>query len=491
MNPTVLTIAGSDPSGGAGIQRDLRTFSAFHVAGLSAISAITVQSSRGVVSIHPIDADVLADQLSAILEDTRPDAVKIGMLANALQVRIVADALRRYQPRNVVLDPVLASSGGVPFLDTEGQEALLNELMPLCDLVMPNLNEASVLTGLIVHDSVTVQMAGERLLSSGARAVLLKGGHLSGAPHDSLFVQDGHPVHFPGLRIATEHTHGTGCLMSSAIAASLARGANLRSAIQGAKAFVTEALRHPIILGKGRGYPDTADFERNYSLTPPRTHADRLSRLKGIYVLTDPKIRPDRSPGRVLAAALSGGGQVFQLRDKYLPTPELVQVARSLRTTAHAADRLFLVNDRVDIALASDADGVHLGPDDIHPADARRLLGPDKLVGISTGTLEEARAAAPFASYFGVGAIFGTRTKSDAGAPVGIERIREIKAAFPHIPVVAIGGINSQNIKAVTAAGADAVAVVSAVVDAANIEEATRELVDLFQAGKRDRRLEF
>ena len=145
---------------------------------------------------------------------------------------------------------------------------------------------------------------------------------------------------------------------------------------------------------------------------------------------------------------------------------------------------LFIVNDRVDVALASDADGVHLGPDDMRPEDARRLLGPDKLVGVSTGTLEEARAAAPYASYFGVGAIFGSKTKLDAGAPIGVERIREIKAAFPHIPIVAIGGINAGNIAEVARAGADAAAVVSAVVAAPDMAEATRELVRLFAEEK-------
>ena len=170
----------------------------------------------------------------------------------------------------------------------------------------------------------------------------------------------------------------------------------------------------------------------------------------------------------------------LKLRDKALPTPELVTLARRLRQRVQAAGGLFIVNDRVDVALASEADGVHLGPDDLSPADTRRLLGPDKIVGVSTGTVEEAEAAAPYASYFGVGAIFGTRTKSDAGDPIGVERIREIKAAFPSIPIVAIGGITADNIADVSGAGAEAAAVVSAVVGAPEMEAATRNMVALF-----------
>ena len=489
MTPTALTIAGSDPSGGAGIQRDLRTFSAHSVAGLSVITAITAQNSHGVQSIHAVNADILAEQLFCILEDTRPNAVKIGMLVNAQQVRVVAEALRRFRPPNVILDPVLASSGGVSFLDHEGQHVMLTDLMPLCDLVTPNLDEAAILTGLLVHDSTTMEAAAEKLLASGAKAVLIKGGHLTGAPHDTLFVQQGAPTQFLGSRVDTEHTHGTGCLLSSAIAASLARGTDLHTAIHEAKALASEALLNPVILGKGRGYPDTKSLNHPGAtiVALDGRVRDRLSLLQGLYVLTDPHIRPDRSAEQVVEAALQGGANIIQMRDKSLPTQELVELARRLCEMVHAAGKLFLVNDRVDIALASNADGVHLGPDDIHPADARRLLGPNKLVGVSTDTLEEAIAAAPYASYFGVGAIFGTQTKHDAGAPVGIDRMREIKAAFPHIPIVPIGGINAENLKEVSHAGADAIAVVSAVVAAPNIEQATSELVSLYQQGKSDK----
>ena len=489
MTLTALTVAGSDPSGGAGIQSDLRTFSAFGVAGLSVITALTVQNSQGVQAVHPVDAEVLAGQLSAVLEDTQPGAVKVGMLGGADQVQAVMDALRRFRPPNIVLDPVFASSGGVPLLDAAGRQLLVAELMPLCDLVTPNLTEAALLAGFPVHDPETMRAAAKRLLELGARAVLVKGGHLPNAPQDLLMREDGSFAEYLRQRIPTKHSHGTGCLLSSAIAAGLACGEELRQAVHGAKTAVTEALAHPVIVGKGRGYPDVAEamrvVEAMRGAVSGGSHTERLALFHGLYVLTDPNLRPDRSAEQVVTAALAGGARIIQLRDKGLPTPELVALARRLRQRVQAAGGLFIVNDRVDVALASEADGVHLGPDDLSPADTRRLLGPDKLVGVSTGTLAEAEAAAPYASYFGVGAVFGTRTKSDAGDPIGVERVREIKAAFPHVPIVAIGGITADNIAEVSQAGAEAAAVVSAVVSAPDMEAATKELADQLRQQKR------
>lgn len=489
MTIVALTIAGSDPSGGAGIQADLRTFAALGVVGVSAITALTVQNSLGVQSVHPVPADVLAAQMEAILSDTKVQAVKIGMLGGAAQVRAVAAALRKYSPPNVVLDPVLASTGGVPLLDDEGRKALLTELMPLCDLITPNLSEAEALTGLTVHDLKTAQAAGEQLIQAGAKAVLIKGGHLLGKPDDFLILPRGHEISpmgwylLRGRRIETPHTHGTGCFLSSATAAYLAKGLRLEQAIVRAKMLLKFALSSPVVIGQGRGHPDVVAaaiaLENNR-----HTHEQKRERLQGLYVLTDPDLRPDRSAEETVQATLAGGARVIQIREKRLVTPQLAATVRQLAHQCSIARGLLIVNDRVDVALAANADGVHLGPDDMKPEDARRLLGPDKLVGVSVATVEEAKAAAPFASYFGVGAIFGSKTKLDAGEPIGVGRIREIKAAFPGIPIVAIGGITVNNIAEVAAAGADAAAVVSAVVGAPDMEAATRELVARFEAEK-------
>jgi len=486
MTVCVLTIAGSDPCGGAGVQADLRAFGALGVAGLSAITALTVQNSQGVTAVHPVEAEVLAAQIAAVLSDSPVGAVKIGMLGGAAQVEAVAGALQQFRPPHLVLDPVLASTGGVPLLDENGIAALLEKLLPLCELVTPNLEECRRLTGLQVAGPDAAREAALRLRSLGAGSVLIKGGHLPQAPSDLLLDADGAFHLLAGERVDTPHTHGTGCLLSAAIAAELARGRPLLEAATSAKQLVSLALQHPVVIGRGRGYPDPGSaWERRHpagtdprrqDAGAPRSHADRLALLQGLYVLTAPELRPDRDALAVAHAALAGGAKIIQLRDKGSSTPALVEMARQLNALAREHHALFIVNDRVEVALAAQADGVHLGPDDLPPADARRLLGPDAIIGVSVSDVAEARAAAPYASYLGVGAIFGSTTKSDAGPPVGVERIAQIKAAFPNHPIVAIGGISQDNIGAVARAGAAAAAVISAVVCAPDMQAAVETL---------------
>ena len=467
--PSALAIAGSDPSGGAGLQADLRAFAAVGVAGWSAVSALTVQNTHGVQAVHPVPADQLRAQLAAVLADVAPGAVKIGMLGGAEQVAAVAEKLAG-RGLTVVLDPVLASSGGVPLLDAAGRELLLARLLPLCTLVTPNLDEAAALTG-----ETDPARAARALLARGAGAVLIKGGHAPGAPVDQLYHADGTVETFAGERVVTPHTHGTGCALSAAVAAHLTRGVDLPAAVAAAKALLTDGLRRPVVAGGGRGYPALGG----------RTHAQRLALLSGLYVLTDPDLRPERDALTMVEAALAGGARIVQLRDKRLSTPELVTVARAVNMRAQAAGALFIVNDRVDVALAAGADGVHLGPDDLAPADARALLGPDAIIGVSVSTVEEALPVAPYASYLGIGAIFGSTTKLDAGPPVGLARIAAIRAAFPAHKTVAIGGLGRANLAAVAASGVDAAAVVSAVVGADDMRAATAELVGVFAAHRR------
>ena len=426
---------------------------------------------------------MLAAQLEAILSDTKVQAVKIGMLGRADQVRAVAAALRKYAPPNVVLDPVLASTGGVPLLDEEGRAALLTELMPLCDLVTPNVPELGQLTGMSVEAAGEREAAARRLLALGAKSVLVKGGHLRRTANDFLYPASGDARRFSGTQVDTTHTHGTGCLLSSSTAALLARGKRMEDAVARAKEVVAQALYAPVIIGKGSGYPDVAQGARRRK-RDWKTHEQRLALLKGIYVVTDSLLRPERSLQEVVEDAADGGANVIQLREKSKPVREMLHLVEELMEPPFRSDALFIVNDRVDVVMASEADGVHLGPEDMYPSLARFLLGPSRLVGVSVATVKEAKAAAPYASYFGVGAIFGSKTKLDAGAPIGVERIREIKAAFPDIPIVAIGGVNAENIASVAQAGADAAAVVSAVVAAPDMEAATRELVARFEAGK-------
>jgi hydroxymethylpyrimidine kinase/phosphomethylpyrimidine kinase/thiamine-phosphate diphosphorylase len=489
---TVLTIAGSDPSGGAGIQADLRTFAALGVFGAAAVTAITAQDSQGVWGVWPAPAEQLAAQLVAVGADYALDAVKIGVLGSAAGVEVVASFLERYRPPHVVLDPVLASSGGTPLLDDAGRDRLIQQLFPRVDLVTPNLPEASLLSRITISDDAGLEAAGRWFLEQGARAVLIKGGHRAGGPRDLLLRSGEPPLWIAGERArpiissdaqakaADEGSgvHGAGCALSAAIAARLASGRDLAGAIVDAKRFVEAAIAGAVSPGRGRACIEPMAGAGLFAMGA--LHEQRMSRLRGLYVVTDSAMRPDRDVNAVLDAAIAGGACAVQLREKGLGTPALVRLARELAERARTAGVLFLVNDRVDVALAAGADGTHVGPDDLSPADARRLLGPDRLLGVSVGTVEEARAAAPYASYLGVGAIFGSRTKADAGAAVTPARISEIRAVVPGIPIIAIGGIDAGNIGRVAAAGADAAAVVSAVVAAPDMVEAVRELAARF-----------
>ena len=255
--PKLLTIAGSDPSGGAGAQADLKTFSALGCYGMAAITAITAQNTRGVSAVFPVAPDAVAAQIDAVLSDIPPDAVKIGMVATPDIARAVAKALARGAARNVVLDPVLAPTQGVTLASAGLGAALLTHLTPLARLVTPNLYEAGALTDTPVARDVDAMTAQARaLVAGGARAVLVKGGDLAGEPVDVL-VEGADVRLFRGRRVATHHTHGTGCALSSAIAAELAKGATLVDAIAAAKSWLEQALgaADELALGDGRGPP--------------------------------------------------------------------------------------------------------------------------------------------------------------------------------------------------------------------------------------------
>ncbi len=263
VTPNVLTIAGSDSGGGAGIQADLKAFSALGAYGASAITALTAQNTHGVTAVHAPPAEFMTAQLDAVFSDLRIDAVKLGMLANADIVRAVAAALRRYQPRHIVLDTVMISKSGHALLLPEAIAALRDELLPLATVITPNLPEAAALLGEAEarnEDEMRRQALALRAL--GAQGVLLKGGHLSGDESpDWLFDAKGED-RLSGPRISTRHTHGTGCTLSAAIAALLPRSANLRDAVRAAKDYLTGALENADRLSVGTGIGPVHHFHR-------------------------------------------------------------------------------------------------------------------------------------------------------------------------------------------------------------------------------------
>ena len=247
-----LTIAGSDSGGGAGIQADLKTFHTFGVFGTSAITAITAQNTVGVSAVHTVPVDVVRAQIDAVVPDLQPAAVKTGMLATAELIHTVAVAISEYGLDLYVMDPVMVATSGDRLLDEDAEASLVRELLPLAAVVTPNLHEAAILTGCPVENLDDMRVAARTLVEMGAGAALLKGGHLEGDAMDLLW--DGREEHvWRKERIDTPHTHGTGCTLSAAIAASLAKGRRLEDAVARAVDFVGRAIASAPGLGSGHG----------------------------------------------------------------------------------------------------------------------------------------------------------------------------------------------------------------------------------------------
>ncbi len=250
--PTALTIAGSDPSGGAGIQADLKTFSALGVFGQSVITAITIQNTLGVKGAFDIPVDTVEQQLSALLEDKKPLAVKTGMLANEVSVECVARQLKRGKIKKLVVDPVIRSSSGKTLLSKRGIQALKETLLPLAQMVTPNIKEAEILADMRITKPADRLKAARIILKTGVKSVLITGGHLKGNPED-FFYDGGSPVKLDAERLTREDLHGTGCVLSAAITANLALGKSLESAVADAKEFIGKAILGGVRSGTGQG----------------------------------------------------------------------------------------------------------------------------------------------------------------------------------------------------------------------------------------------
>ncbi len=259
--PNALAIAGSDPSGGAGIQADLKTFSALGVYGMAALTALTAQNTRGVSAVHVVPPDFVPAQIADIAADIRVDAVKIGMIATGEVAEAVADALQAARFGPVVLDPVMVAKGGHRLLEPDAVAALRARLIPLAAVITPNLEEAAALIDAPrIRSREEMPDVAKRLLGLGARAVLLKGGHLDGESSPDLLLAEGRETWMEGPRIATSSTHGTGCTLSSALAARLAHGDDLATAALAAKAYVARAIAAARRLAVGSGHGPTHHF---------------------------------------------------------------------------------------------------------------------------------------------------------------------------------------------------------------------------------------
>ncbi|TKT72427.1 bifunctional hydroxymethylpyrimidine kinase/phosphomethylpyrimidine kinase [Afipia massiliensis] len=253
--PIALTIAGSDSSGGAGIQADLKTFAACGVYGASVITALTAQNTKGVTGIHDVPADFITAQIDAVFSDLDVKAVKIGMVARHEAIEVIAASLDRWSPKHVVLDPVMVATSGDRLLSSDAVDALRTKLFPRCGLITPNLPEAAALLNEAVAESeADIEAQGRRLLALGCPAVLIKGGHGHGPESTDYLIDNNSVIRLAAPRIATSNTHGTGCSLSSAVAAGLAKGDGLETAVRDAKAYISAAIAAADRLDVGRGH---------------------------------------------------------------------------------------------------------------------------------------------------------------------------------------------------------------------------------------------
>ena len=249
---TALTIAGSDCSGGAGIQADIKTMTMNGVYAMSAVTALTAQNTTGVRAIQESTPEFLEQQIDAVFEDIYPNAVKIGMVSSSALIRVIADRLRFHQAVNVVVDPVMVATSGSSLMKTDAVNILIAELLPIATLVTPNIPEAEILSGMSIGNQEDMEKAAKMIGDTNHCSVLLKGGHSINDANDLLYAK-GELIWFPGKRINNPNTHGTGCTLSSAIASNLAKGFSLADAVQRAKDYISEALATQLDLGKGSG----------------------------------------------------------------------------------------------------------------------------------------------------------------------------------------------------------------------------------------------
>ena len=252
---TALTIAGSDSSGGAGIQADMKTMTANGVYAMSAVTALTAQNTTGVTDILESTPHFLGEQLDAIFTDIFPDAVKIGMVSSADLIVVIAEKLKQYKAKNIVVDPVMVATSGAKLLRDDAVEALCRELLPLAVVLTPNIPEAEILSGMTITDASGMEAAAKYISEKYGCAVLCKGGHQLNDANDLLYSSEG-PVWFQGRRIQNSNTHGTGCTLSSAIAANLAKSYSLSESVRRAKAYISGALAAGLDLGQGSGPMD-------------------------------------------------------------------------------------------------------------------------------------------------------------------------------------------------------------------------------------------
>lgn len=466
---TVLSIAGSDCSGGAGIQADIKSIISNGCYAMTAITALTAQNTTGVYGTYVCDSEFLKKQLDAIADDIAIDAVKIGMISSLSNIDVISDFIINNNISNIVVDPVMVATSGSKLIEDDAIDALKNKLFPKATVITPNIPEAELLSGTKIHNKEDMEKVAVRLSREYNCAVLLKGGHSINDANDILAVASG-ITWYKANRIENENTHGTGCTLSSAIASNLAKGYEITQSIKNAKLYIENTLRYGINLGKASG-----PLNHGYNTDGDYMHDLNIKDKLKLYAVTDNSWLNGRKLSVDVEQAILGGATFIQLRDKDKSYEELLVEAKELRVLTRKYNVPFVINDNVELAVLCDADGVHLGQDDMSIEEARKILGHNKIIGATAHNLDEAMLAIKAgANYLGVGAVFGSTTKANT-TDLSLEELKRI-CKYATVPVVAIGGINYDNLDVLKDTGITGVAVVSAIFAKEDIQHAASKL---------------
>ena len=475
------------------MQADLKTFSALGVYGATAITAVTVQNTQSVKYVHTLPPQVVYDQIVGVMEDLCVDAVKIGMVNDADTLDAIVRALSERKPKFLVVDPVMVSTSGCALMQPDALAIMKERLLPMADLVTPNLPEAWTLAG----TDTSVDDAAQKILRLGVKALLIKGGHAEGKTKtDYLYINNGGGVmrvEFTSETVETKNTHGTGCTLSSAIAAFAARGCGLEDAVRKAKGYLTGALKAgaDVVVGKGHGpvchffKPASGQADKQADCLQVVTDCNPsnlgLSSAVNLQFITHFTEKYSYADSAMIA--LEGGCRWIQLRMKDADEAEIERVARLVLPECRRRGAVFVIDDHVDLALRVGADGVHLGKNDMPVSEARRLAGADFIIGGTANTFEDVqRLAAQGADYIGCGPFRFTTTKKKLAPMLGIEGYKRIlsqmKGCGITLPLVAIGGITCGDIPQLMAAGVSGIALSGSVLRAENPVEEMKKVVE-------------
>ena len=489
--PICWTIAGSDSGGGAGIQADMAAMRAFGVHPCSVVSALTAQNSVTVSQVEVTPLGMFAAQLTALLEDLPPQAIKTGMLPDAEQAAHFAQVYQQHLADvPLIVDPVAVSASGSTLADNRALSATMQHLVPLATLVTPNIAELELLCGHPIDNDETLQAGAEYLLKQGAKAVLVKGGHAHWQGDNSLdhFYSRDLVFRLQQPRLQTPHTHGTGCSMASAIAAAMALGDPAEDAVVQANAYIAAGLADAAAIGKGPGpvahtllptpatyFPALCPRSPMPGLSIPPAVADFASvgtDALGLYPVVDNTV--------LLQSLLSLGVKTLQLRIKAGKAMQVEgAIAEAVLLGRQYEARIF-INDHWALAIKHKAYGIHLGQEDLQKADLVAIQKAGLRLGVSThGYFELLNAKRLRPSYIALGHVFATPTKVMKSLPQGLERLRHYTDIAGDMPTVAIGGINLHNAAAVRDCGVGSIAVVRAVSQCEDLGKVVEAFTDV------------